>query len=324
MNWFLFSINNGKNLKDKTLKSLHVIFWKTLTCHVAVKDLNICRGKHCSFYFPELFETKELMNDAILQQLQDDIAQLRTAFVQKERQRLGSTTVRIDDDVRAKYAPHLQIPPMETHIRKQIMASHPKVEPLPKVLKDSNGLATLGIQHQFMRNQISTKYPDHQRDALEIIRVIAGVYQRIRNQEVDSSELPKIFEDLLSIASDNAQRLAKAQLDASINARQQKGAMSLLDRDKFDFKDDNIIQSSHVQAISTLAKAKANIQKALPRSQTSSYQSQKPRSRGGGSRGRSNGYNGGRGGKRGRGGSRGRGRGRGQSNQDGYKADPNE
>jgi hypothetical protein len=257
-------------------------------------------------------------NDAI-SQLQDEIKQLRTAF--KESQRLSNSTIQIDEDVRSRYAPHLQVPPMETHVRKQIMAGYPKVEPLPKVLKDSNGLATLGIKSQFMRNQITTKYPDHQRDALEVVRVLAGTYQRIRNNDVELRELPKILEDLLSIASDNAQRLAKAQLEASINARQQKGAMSLMDEDKFDYKDDNILQSSHVLAISTLAKAKSNLQKALPKSQTSSYQSQNSRSRG---RGRNNGsYGGSYGGRGRRGGSRGRGRGRGRSSQQ-DKEDPNE
>jgi uncharacterized membrane protein len=266
------------------------------------------------------------MNQDAIQQLQQEINQLRADFAQRERQRLATTSIQIDDDVRAKYAPHLQVPPLETHVRKQILARYPKVEPLPKALKDTNGLATLGIKNQFMRNQITNKYPEHQREALDVVRVLAGLYQRIRDQEVELAELPAVLDDLLSLASDNAQRLAKAQLDASINTRQQKGAMSLVDKDKFDYKDDNIIQSSHVQAISTLAKAKSNIQRALPRAQTSSYQSQNSRSRGGGGRGRNNGsYGGHYGGRRGRGGSRGRGRGRGRSGQDNHsKDDPNE
>ena len=138
-----------------------------------------------------------------------------------------------------------------------------------------------------------------------MVRVIAGTFQRIRRQEIQLAQLPRIFQDLLAISSDNAQRLAKSQLEASIAARQQKGAISLLKESEFDLTDDNIIQSSHVDAISKLSKFKTQIDKALPKTQKPKRsdgfrrQPQNPRNGGGGRGGRGRG-----GGGRGRGRSR--------------------
>ena len=227
---------------------------------------------------------------------------------------MGATTITIDPDIRAMYTPHFQIPPLESSKRKEVLNRYPRIEPLPQALIDGNGLATRGIKSTDVRSQITNKYPAHQRDVSDLLRVAVGTYQRIRQNTFQLSELPRFIADIIAIASDNGQRLAKAQLDLSINTRQQQGANSLVDREKFDVTDLNVIQESHVKAISQLSRFKYDLDKALPKG---------PRNTGAGRNGNGRGGRGNGNGRRPRGGRRNNGGNRDDRNNDGNRSDPN-
>ena len=253
---------------------------------------------------------------ASISKLQQENLTLRRTQLQQQQELAPpakTTTIELDDVVQAAIAPHLQLKPLEAHERSKIMGSYPRPEPpLPKTLRDDNGLASKAIKDAANRKLVITHLPGFQKDHLDVARIAATAWQGAMQLQDGAAKLDllhKAIKDVLTISIDNAQKLAATQLKTTLEGAGTKGAYSLLDlgpnTDQLDFSDDNILQLAHVEAITDLCKFNNDIDKAMRTSHGG---------RGNGGRGR-----GGRGFGGGRGGGRGRGRGRSSKNWKGYQ-----
>ena len=217
-----------------------------------------------------------------------------------------------------KYIPsHLQAKPMDTAMRKKAIRKYHKVKGLPQPLTDKNGLAAKAVGDGHAKKMVLTILPNLQRECLDALRVAASglTYStRTRDNERARHHLEQTLADVCAIISDNAQRMARTQLETVFEAAGTKGATTLLDPDDVDEDDVEepcILRESHVDAIKKTRKYLEGIAQAKPKSsnnrsnnQRNNYRGRRNnyRGRGGGGRGRGRGgwrgggYGGGRGG----------------------------
>ena len=245
--------------------------------------------------------------NATLHNLQQQIAVLQQANATlQQKQELQRNGLDLHEHVKQCFAAHLQhkqiLAPAE---RKRALSAYPKSSDLPSALVDSNGLAAKAVGDGQARKWALTQLPALQRETLDILRVAAtGLHMGLamQNQQQPSAEqcvhhLVSVLEDVIKLTCDNAQRLAKTQLETIFEAAKAKGAYALLETDPgeqscdIDEKNDNILQAAHVDAMAEIKKYNKSVEVS------------KPNNRNGGGRG------GGRGGNNGW-----RGRGRGGNN----------
>ena len=196
---------------------------------------------------------------ASIQHLQQDNFHLRQAQLQQERELAPpakTRTFELDDVVKNCIPPHLQLKPLEASDRSKILAGYPKPEPpLPKSLRDENGLATRAIKDAASRKLAITHLPGFQKDHLDVARIAATAWQGALNPDIDDAArlqlLQGAIKDVLVIACDNAQKLAATQLKTTLEGAGAKGAYSLLDlasaTEDIDFDNDNILQHAHYE-----------------------------------------------------------------------------
>ena len=236
-----------------------------------------------------------------LRQLQQQVEQLQQHNVALQARSAPAT---LHPDVAALVAPHLQLRPMDASERKRLVGSYPKCDAVPVALRDDNGLAAKAIGEGAQRKWLLTYIPQFQKDALDLLRVASvGLSTALLIESgVQRVEcLQNALRDVVTIASDNAQKLARVQLEQLFEAAGTKGASSILrtqggddDNDiDIDLHDNNIVQHAHIDAMRDIRKFSTDIDNARRKPN--------PQRNGSGGRGRSNNYK--------RGGGRGYGRG---------------
>jgi hypothetical protein len=245
---------------------------------------------------------------ATLQALQQQVAALQQANTvlqhQKELQRNG---LDLCDEVKELFVAHLQFKQMDAAERKRTLNAYPKSGDLPSALTDSNGLAAKAVGDGQARKLVLTQLPALQRESLDALRVAAtGLHMGLQMQNAPPEQrvahLQSVLADVVKIICDNAQRVAKTQLEAVFDAAKAKGAYALLQIDPteescdIDEKNDNILQSAHVDAMAEIKKYNRSVETTKPKFPG--------RGRGGGRGGNGSGWRGrgGRGGNNWRGG----------------------
>ena len=212
---------------------------------------------------------------------------------------------------------------MEDFERKKILSDYEKIADGPKAINDSNGLAAKALEHSTERKLLTKDMVTWQKDALDVLRVAAVTWDKCNeclqtnNEKQALQLLMASIKTITLLASDNALRMGRYQLQHALEAAGAKGAYAMLaldsedkDRVELDTSDHNLFQHAHVEAITELRKFNRELESGRPKQQrkNGSYNHKGNwRGRGGGGRGN--------GAWRGRGNWRGRGRGALQQHQ---------
>lgn len=251
-------------------------------------------------------------DSSIVQALQAQVAALtrQQQHIQADTDS-GTGAMQLSETVAGCIPPHLQIKPLDAAERKRVVNGYAKLEPFPKVLRDSNGLAAKAIPDAKERKWLLTHAPTFQKDALDVLRVGAFAWQRaiaIDEPAARADYLLDVLKDVVVLAADNAQRAAQLQCEGVFEAAGAKGAYSFLklgpnqNEIEIDQSDHSVVQQVHIEAMQDLRKFSKEI--------TPTKHIQAGKGRGHyqrqGNRGYNNyrggrGYGGGRGGRGGRG-----------------------
>jgi hypothetical protein len=243
---------------------------------------------------------------AQLQHLKAQIAhqqQQMQALADKQQATTSKDRVDLHDDIKAAIAPHLQQSPLEDTDRKKVLSRYPKSDAFPKPIKDDNGLAGRAIP-QTEKKWVCNHLPSAQKDALDILRVAATGWQAaLATPDNGPAQLDTLFtvvRDIVVLATDNAQRLARTQLKQTFELGGAKGAYSLMDlgpdSQALDERDYNILQQAHIESLQELKRYNKTVDEAKGNNNNKS-----------GGRGKGRGGYGNGGGWRSRGGGKGRG-----------------
>jgi hypothetical protein len=241
-----------------------------------------------------------------LQLLQASNAQLHqsNAQLQHERALREETLIPDDSPLRDYIEEHLQHKPLEKDVRTKALRKYHKLKGLPKALTDKNGLAAKAVGDGHARKMVLTVLPALQKECLDALRVAAAGYnhaaQHAPNDRVAREYLERTLLDVCRIICDNAQRMARTQLETVFEAAGAKGATTLLNHDDIDddmdLDEPCILRESHVDAIKKICKYHAGISKNKPKSNNRNDRRGNQWQRRSGRRGRG-GYGGGRGGR---------------------------
>jgi uncharacterized membrane protein YgcG len=257
-------------------------------------------------------QLQELQN--AMAALQAKVGELQTSNAKLQHEAALRDEIEMAADLRNYIPSHLQAKPMDTAIRKKAIRKYHKVKGLPQPLTDKNGLAAKAVGDGHAKKMVLTILPSLQRECLDALRVAASglTYStRARDHEKARHYLEQTLADVCGIISDNAQRMARTQLETVFEAAGTKGATTLLDLDDVDdddLEEPCILRESHVDAIKKTRKYLEGIAQAKPKSSNNKNNNQRRwrrnnyRGRGGGGKGRGRGgwrggsYGGGRGG----------------------------
>jgi hypothetical protein len=194
------------------------------------------------------------------------------------QQRLAQVDLRTDKTSRItlhqtisdSIAPHLQSEPMDESQRKAVVNRHLKLDDLPKPIRDANGLGTRALGNTADKKWITNHLPGLQADALDVVRIAAATWHLGLTSDLSPEARRQLYEDsikdILVVAMDNAQKMARTQLKQAFEAAGAKGAYALLDfsPDSQDLEpgDTNLFQPAHVHALQELRKYNATIDSA--------------------------------------------------------------
>lgn len=154
-------------------------------------------------------------------------------------------------------SPHLQLEGLNLSERKQILSMYPEAQNFPKPILDSNGLGSFGINDPQTKKFITELAPAVQRGALDVARMSLAAHHHLNNGSLSAEQLCKILRDITQVSIDNAQIMAKKQLNLSLSARKAKGAESLAD--VIDIDDTNVIQKKMLQLCLTLKISRSSL-----------------------------------------------------------------
>ena len=168
-----------------------------------------------------------------------------------------SGRIQLSEEVAACVTPHLQLRPLEQSERQGIIRGYPRADDLPQAITDRNGLAAKTLYDPKDKKWVSNLLPGLQRNSLDIVRVAAAGWESSLDESVNLAERVRLLQvcirDVLTLACDNAQRMAKHQLEATFESVGATGAYSLLNFDPdtmdFEIRDPSILQQAHVEAI---------------------------------------------------------------------------
>ena len=208
------------------------------------------------------------MNDDVatqLQRMQEQINALQQANADlRNTEAAKRDRIALRPEVRDLFAPHLQYKQMDAAARKRAINNYPKSHQLPQALTDANGLAAKAVGEGPAKKWALTTLPALQREALDVLRVAAVGLHAARNNsngEARIIQLEQALADVITLASDNAQRMARTQLEAIFDAAGTKGAMALINLDpdadhqvEIDIADTSILQAVHVDAMQEIKK----------------------------------------------------------------------
>ena len=231
--------------------------------------------------------------------LQDAMAQIQelTLRVQTLQQRREET--KLHDSV-AKHVPrNLQLRSGLTTAERKALLSDNKYEEFPSPLNDDNKLVGKMVSGQ-LKEVVTGTIPTMQKRELDIVKLAVGAWDYALRDGEDMDQrihiLSETVRTLALLSIDNAQYMAKRQLEIVLDSADAKGAYSLLRMDAgtetdVDVSSNCILQPTYVEAIQDYRK----ISKAIE-------QPKKSTSRNGGHGGRGGGFSRGGGGFNRRGG----------------------
>ena len=202
------------------------------------------------------------------------------------------------DNVRQKIPVHLQVgSQLSADERKTTLAKWRKFEDWPLPLGDKNGLAGKVLQGQGQLKQfVTSDISKFQRNELDIIRMAADAWDACIGNDYSTEQKAdravQALRDITILSTDNAQFMAKRQLECIFEGAKAKGAYALLRMDQseesdIDLASAEMFQPSYANAVKEFRKVTKTVE---PQNKQPPF----------GSRG---GFNNRRGGFRGRGGS---------------------
>jgi hypothetical protein len=199
---------------------------------------------------------------AALQAMQQQLDVLQRQNVELKREQERRTgALELHEEILALFPAHIQVDPMDATDRKRLLSKYAKCDQLPGHLKDDNGLAGKAMGDGAHRKWALTHMQTIQKDALDLLRVSAVGLQgalELPDSNARSAHLMGALRDVCALSCDNAQRMARTQLDHVFETANAKGARSLLDftanGDDLDTRDTNIIQQAHIDAMQDIRK----------------------------------------------------------------------
>ena len=198
--------------------------------------------------------------------LQQQIDTLQAQNLELKRQQDRRDGVQLHDDILALFPAHIQREPMASTERKRMLAKYAKCDQLPVSLKDDNGLASKAMGDGTSKKWVISHMQTTQKEALDLLRVGALGLQGalgIPDDAARAAHLLVVLRDVVSLSCDNAQRLARTQIEHVFEAAQAKGAYTLMDfaqdSEDIDDKDTNIIQQAHIDAMQDIRKFNASV-----------------------------------------------------------------
>ena len=94
---------------------------------------------------PTMEQNDNASIQATLDDLKQELASLRADNIELARRTAPKEEVDLHEDIMQFITPHLQVKPVETSVRKRVLAQYPKCAGLPKALNDNNGLAAKAV-----------------------------------------------------------------------------------------------------------------------------------------------------------------------------------
>ena len=255
-------------------------------------------------------EEQGQLDNAALQRQINFLAQQLQELQGRQQQQKGQQ-YQLHPHVQVLLPPHLQL---GRHItaadRTKITKKYAEPVDFPKAIEDENGLAAKALPQE-QRDWTTKTLPKLQRQELESIKIAAaGLHMALSNADGARKFefMSACLRDIIILSVDNAQKMAKSQLQEAFKAAKAPGAYALCKLESLDselqLSDNSIFQACHVEAIKTFRSYSSIVQ----REKVQDYKSRKgnfPRNnynRGGrGGRGNFRGnFRGGRGGRGGR------------------------
>lgn len=202
--------------------------------------------------------------------MQDTLAALQAQVAELSLRTAPREELELDEGVLEYFPAHIQVKPMDKDERKREITKYPKCAGLPKALHDNNGLAAKAVGEGPAKKWVITHMPSLQREALDIVRMASGALQYSASVGFSTPEdlqtyLQQALQDICKVACDNAQRMARTQLETIFDAAGTKGASTLLktgpdfDDNDLDPEDASIIRQGHVDAMCNIRKFCNNI-----------------------------------------------------------------
>ena len=258
------------------------------------------------------------VDSRILQQQITMLAKQLEELQQRQPQPKGQTYT-LNPEIQELIPAHLQVGrQVKAAERKAILKAYRDPDIFPKPIEDENGLAAKALP-QDQRKWAIKVLPKLQRQELDTLKVAAAGLQWAFSNTPDAQKVQLMgdcLRDIIVLSADNAQKMAKSQLQEAFEAAKAPGAYALCKLESMDSElqldDHSIFQGCHVQAIKTYRSYSSIVQKE----KVNEYQKRK----GSSSRG-SSGYS--RGSYRGRGNYRGNSRG-GRGGRGGHQNRPNQ
>ena len=261
----------------------------------------------------QLHQQQQFMQQQIQQQQQQHAKELQQLRKEQGEQHKPERRTDLSDVVAAAVCPHLQCRPLEASERRSLLSDYPRPDQLPSPITDANGLASKTLNDSAQRKLVLTTLPQLQRDALDAGRVAAAAWEHslsLIDPDAKAEYLLQAVQDILGLSIDNAQRMAKTQLELTFESAGAKGAYSLLNleprTDDLDFRDPSLLQQAHVECIKDIRSFNGSLEAARKKREGPKNNNNFGRNRSNGSSnwrsrgGRGNRYRGGRESKNGR------------------------
>jgi hypothetical protein len=210
----------------------------------------------------------------IITALQQQVAQLQHQQEQQHQDLRNvaadrtANSVDLHSSILGALPQHFQLQTLDAEKRRRLLAKYPKTSQLAKPLRDDNGLASGALgEHHKDRKWILTHLPQYQRDNIDALRVAATGWNHalaIQEPQERAKVLLEVLRDVAVLTADNCAKLADVQLRTVFEAAGAKGALSFLNlkpakpddlqevQPDIDIYDNNIIQQSHIEAMSDL------------------------------------------------------------------------
>ena len=188
----------------------------------------------------------KMFND--IQQLQQQLAESNARQQELIRAQKLTTVHELHPLVREIVPTHLHVKPFKAEERKQLLTTK-KFKNLPRALKDHNGLALRGIKSEQTKKFINNDLFNMQKRELELATVACALADEFAKDSYSKASAADAIARITKLAYDNAQHMAKLQLETCFKFRGLKGAETMVDYNELDPEDGNIFQQCHIDAI---------------------------------------------------------------------------
>jgi hypothetical protein len=173
------------------------------------------------------------------------VSELQSKLERLERQQQAQgELVELPEALRVVVPAHMQEPPMDKEERRSSLRKLARVQGLPAVLKDNNGMALHGLNDKHVKEVINTTFPLLQNLELDLLRVLVHAFMQ-SEQGLDPHETLGFA---VEICADNLRHLGRAQLQLTLKAHDLQASESLMDPNSRVVGDNSIIQRPHLEA----------------------------------------------------------------------------